>query len=118
MPIRKCPKCNNKLKLFDLWAFRLKGYKIKCASCNSEFNLNGSIDQLGIILFALLAMGLFGVFAVFMKILSKYFIFSKSIEIVFIVLIIVFISAFIIYGHAAYLAWNIKRKYQKEHKEM
>jgi len=109
-----CPYCNKKFRFLDLFFFRLKGYKIKCINCSHVFNLPGRIDQFGIILFALLAMGLVVLFGIIFKTISNYFPFSDTVEMIIIAFIIVFVSIFIIYGHPVYLVWNIRKKYEKD----
>ena len=113
-----CPHCGNKFRFLDLYLFRLKGYQIKCRKCGTIFQLAGYIDQLGILLFAFLAMGFLAMFGFIFKTISKHFEFSSTVEALIITFMIVLILAFIIYGHSAYLAWNIRRKYMDNDTQM
>ena len=112
----KCPICDHKFRFLDLYLFRLKDYKIECKKCGQSFKLDGHIDQFGIVLFAILAMIFLALFGVFFKSLSNYFVFSPFAKALIIALIIIFISFFVVYGHPAYLVWNIRKKYRKNHK--
>ena len=108
-----CPHCNKKFRFLDLFLFRLKGYNIKCIHCNNEFKLPGRIDQFGILLFALIAIGLVLFFGAIFKFISNHFSFSSIVDMVIIAFIILIVSIIIIYGHPYYLVWHIRKKYLK-----
>ena len=110
-----CPNCNHKFNLLDLHFFRLKDYQIKCRKCGSIFKLDGHIDQFGIVFFAIIAMILLALIGLLFKFLSAYFVFSPLVKVVVIVFIITLLSLVVIYGHPAYLVWNIRKKYRKRH---
>jgi predicted Zn finger-like uncharacterized protein len=109
-----CPNCKNRFRFFDLYFLRLKNYQVKCRSCGKIYNINWSADIAGVVLIVLSAMALFALFALFFKILSEYIVFSSTFEVVMIIMLLVFFSIMIIYGHAVYVVWYIKRKYHKE----
>ena len=115
MPLN-CPNCGEKFKFLDLYFFRLRYYQIKCKKCGSAFKLDGHIDQFGIIYFAIIAIILLILIGVIFRAISDYFILSPFVQHTFIVFIIIFISVFVIYGHAALLVWSIRRKYRGEKK--
>ena len=108
-----CPKCNKRFRFLDLYLFRLKDYKIRCIHCSSEFKMPGRIDQLGILLFAMIAIGLVLLFGGIFKTISNYFSFSNTADLIIIAFIILIISILIIYGHPAYLVWHIRKKHLK-----
>ncbi len=112
-----CPDCNHKFRFLDLLLFRLKGYKIECKKCGELYRLDGHIDQLGILLLAILTMVFLAILGGFFKLLSNYLIFPPVVEIVIIFFIIIFLSFFVLLGHPAYLVWNIKKKYQRSEKK-
>lgn len=108
-----CLHCNKKFRFFDLYFLRLKNYQVKCRSCGKVYSVSRTAAIAGVLLIILSAIALFVLFALFFKLLSGYIIFSGTIEVLMIIMLLVFFSIMIIYGHAVYVVWYIKRKYHK-----
>ena len=107
------PNCKKRFRFFDLYFLRLKNYQVKCRSCGKVYSINWSADLTGVLLIILSAMALFALFALFFKILSGYIVLSGTFEVIMIIMLLVFFSIMIIYGHAVYMVWFIRRKYHK-----